>query len=122
MTGFYEVVTPALRTHAGTLTGVGDTVGEALTSAKVSIARDAYGEIGARFAKALGDVGAAGQKALQSGTAGLDSAMKAVRATASQYDQQEQADATAFDNVTLDLPTFTYPLAGTVVTTTGDQS
>jgi uncharacterized protein YukE len=116
----YEVVTPALTTHAGSLTGLVDTVGEALAAAKVSIAQDAYGEIGARFAKALGDVGGAGQKALQSGVDGLDSAMKAIRATATQYAKQEEETAKAFDNVTIDTPTFSYPMAGIAVT--GDPS
>jgi hypothetical protein len=52
----YEVVTTSLTSHVRTLTDPAGELGTALTAANVAVTADAYGQIGTRFAKALGDV------------------------------------------------------------------
>lgn len=96
MTGSFEVGTPALTTNARTLDDLAAALGEALAAANVTIADDAYGQAGTRFAGALGRVGRDGQSTIETGVGALDAAAKALRADAHDYDGQEAASADAF--------------------------
>jgi len=95
----YEVATPALTTNARTLDDLAKALGDALTAATVTIAADAYGQPGARFAGALGSVGREGQNTIRAGIAALEAAAKGLRASAHDYDGMEDAGSDAFTDI-----------------------
>jgi hypothetical protein len=98
MSESYEVVTSALADHARKLSDLATELNSAFTTSQVTIGGDAYGQTGAQFATALSDVASAGQDTLKTGIEALESAAKAMRATAEEYERQETTSKARFSD------------------------
>ncbi|MFL6144412.1 MAG: type VII secretion target [Labedaea sp.] len=97
MTGSYDVVTGALRSHAGTL---GELAGELRAALEavggISLTDNAYGQIGAPAAAAVNALGRIGQDSLTAGVEALESAAGTMRDTAAAYERGDLAGAEQF--------------------------
>lgn len=95
--GGYEVVTRALATHAGSLSGVQDQLRTALEAAQaVSMPRDAYGVICQFFPPMIDPIERSGVDALSTGVQAIGDTITAVNQTARDYDAVETGNTNTF--------------------------
>lgn len=98
MAGGYEVITEALVGHATALGRVHDQLATALDAARqVSMPRDAYGVICQFFPPMIDPIEQSGVDALSACEQSMSDTITSVRATASDYDAVETANATSFN-------------------------
>jgi hypothetical protein len=106
MSQSYEVVTDALTGHARTLRELaGELERAADTAGGVALTSDAYGQTGQPFVTAMAALARAGQDALRTGVASLESAGSSMIDTVTAYGRQETGGITRFTALGAELTT-----------------
>jgi hypothetical protein len=95
--GSYRVLTPALTTHARTMSGLADQLRGAFDAARTGLGADAYGQTCQRFAAALDTLAEVARETLLSGVEALETEAANLRDTATEYAGQDARGSDRLD-------------------------